>query len=254
MQSPDNSNPQQHICNEHCIRHHAHAHDAAPVIISLRGVSLRRSGKIILEDVNLDIRKGDFLAVTGPNGGGKTTLLRIILRLLQPSAGTVSYYAGGLAVDRLPIGYLPQKNMIDSRFPITVDDVISSGFINISGISQAEKNERVARVIDTVGMTDRRNFTLDRLSGGQLQRTLLARAIISSPEILVLDEPLSYLDKLFEQRVYDIISDLAPATTIILVSHEMSQIAAMANRHIIVDHAIEECTADHHYFALACPR
>lgn len=180
-------------------------------------------------------------------------MLRIILRLITPTAGKVTYFDRGVTADRLSIGYLPQKNMIDSRFPITVTDVISSGLIAIRDIPATERKQRVDHAIATVGLEQRRDFTLDRLSGGQLQRTLLARAIISKPAILVLDEPLSYLDKQFEQRVYDIISELAPTTTIILVSHEMSHIASMANRHIIVDHRIEECTASHHYFALDCP-
>lgn len=244
---------ESHCCNGHCMHHTQRNHVGNEPVISLDGVSLRRGGKIILEDVDLTVRRGDFFAITGPNGGGKTTLLRLILKLISPTSGTVRYYDGGKTVDRLPIGYLPQKNMIDSRFPITVKEVIQSGLIAIKGLSDTQRAEKVTDAISAVGLDDRSGFTLDRLSGGQLQRTLLARAIISSPQILVLDEPLSYLDKQFEHRVYDIISELAPSTTIILVSHEMSRIASMANRHIIVDHRIEECTADHHYFALDCP-
>lgn len=252
MHSLDNI-PHEHSCNAHCLHHTPHLHDANDTIISLENVGLQRGGKVILENVDLSISKGDFLAVTGPNGGGKTTLLRIILKLIRPTTGSVNYLNIGAKVDRLPIGYLPQKNMIDPRFPITVKEVITSGLIAIKDISDARRAELVEQAIATVGLEERRDFTLDRLSGGQLQRTLLARAIISSPQILVLDEPLSYLDKQFEHRVYDIISDLAPTTTIILVSHEMSRIASMANRHIIVDHKLEECTADHHYFAIDCP-
>lgn len=243
----------EHRCNGHCLHHTPRVHHDGDTIITLDNVGFRRNGKIILEDVNLSICRGDFFAITGPNGGGKTTLLRLILKLIKPTCGSVTYFDRGSRADRLPIGYLPQKNMIDSRFPITVKEVITSGLIAIKDIDKAERAERVRRAIDTVGLDNRKDFTLDRLSGGQLQRTLLARAIISAPQILVLDEPLSYLDKQFEYRVYDIISELAPTTTIILVSHEMSRIASMANRHIIVDHRIEECTADHHYFALDCP-
>lgn len=253
MQSPNNTTGEIHRCNGHCLHHTPRVDNSADTIITLDNVSLRRSGKIILEDVNLSIRRGDFFAITGPNGGGKTTLLRLILKLITPTTGTVTYFEHGTGVNRLPIGYLPQKNMIDSRFPITVKEVIKSGLISIKNISDEERAQRVRDAIACVGLEERSEFTLDRLSGGQLQRTLLARAIISCPQILVLDEPLSYLDKQFEHRVYDIISELAPSATIILVSHEMSRIASMANRHIIVDHRIEECTAEHHYFALDCP-
>lgn len=248
-----NNLPDGHHCNDHCLHHNSHIRDCEDAIITLENIGLQRGGKVILENVDLTINKGDFLAITGPNGGGKTTLLRIILKLIKPTSGAVNYFNGGNKVDALPIGYLPQKNMIDPRFPITVKEVITSGLIAKKDITAAQRSELIERAIATVGLEERRDFTLDRLSGGQLQRTLLARAIISSPQILVLDEPLSYLDKIFEHRVYDIISEIAPATTIILVSHEMSRIASMANRHIIIDHRLEECTADHHYFAIDCP-
>ena len=98
-------------------------------IISLRGVTQRWDQRTVLQGVDLDINRGDFIAITGPNGGGKTTLLRIILKLLKPTAGTVTYLHEGNPVKKLSIGYLPQKNMIDSRFPITVSEVVASGLI-----------------------------------------------------------------------------------------------------------------------------
>jgi zinc transport system ATP-binding protein len=103
-----------------------------------------------------------------------------------------------------------------------------------------------------MGLDDRSEAAIGELSGGQLQRTLLGRAIISNPELLVLDEPLSYIDKHFEHHLYDIIGELAKSTTIVLVSHEMSAIAGMANRHIIVDNGIHECSAHHHYVPSEC--
>ena len=98
-------------------------------IITLDHVWKRYDNKVILKDVNLDIQKGDFVAVTGPNGGGKTTLLRIILRLLNPTQGKVTYHSDNMEVKKLPIGYLPQKNLIDSRFPITVRETVASGLL-----------------------------------------------------------------------------------------------------------------------------
>ena len=99
------------------------------IIISLRDISKKWDDKVALDNINFDVRRGDFIAITGPNGGGKTTLLRIILRLLKPTSGSVTYYRDGAAVNDLSIGYLPQKNMIDSRFPISVEEVIASGLI-----------------------------------------------------------------------------------------------------------------------------
>lgn len=213
---------------------------------------MRWDGKTVLSGIDLSVNEGDFIAMTGPNGGGKTTLLRIILKLLAPTSGSVGYYAGGAEVDRLPIGYLPQKNMIDSRFPITVEEVVASGLLAKGGCSHEEMKSLVERTISLVELESHARAAIGELSGGQLQRALLGRAIISSPEVLVLDEPLSYLDKHFEEHIYRILSTLASSTTILLVSHEMSVISKMANRHLIVDHALHECTADHHYIQSPC--
>lgn len=216
------------------------------MLISLEGVSMVREGKSILRDVSLDVRRGDFMAITGPNGGGKTTLLRIILGLLKPTRGSV-------AIDKnLTIGYLPQKNMIDSHFPITVDEVVEQGLLRVRSLDREQKRNKAKRALELVGMESRASQPIGQLSGGQLQRTLFARAIVSDPQLLVLDEPLSYLDKKFEHKIYDILADLSKSTTILLVSHEMSTIADMANRHLIVDGSIHECTAAHHFVRTEC--
>ena len=119
-------------------------------------------------------------------------------------------------------------------------------------LSKQERREKVAQTIALMGLEEHANRLIGELSGGQLQRTLLGRAIVSNPRILVLDEPLSYVDKAFEQRLYEIIAQLATHTTIILVSHEMSHIATMANRHIIIDRTLHECSAEHHYITTEC--
>ena len=221
------------------------------VIISLRDISMNWDGKQILDNINFDIHKGDFIAITGPNGGGKTTLLRIVLKLLKPSSGTVTYLSSGMTVKRLPIGYLPQKNMIDSRFPITVSEVIGSGLMG-EPVSRVMSERAVADMISTVGLENHAGKCIGELSGGQLQRALLGRALISRPEVLVLDEPLSYVDKQFEAYIYKLVEELSHSTTILLVSHEMSTIAGIANRHLIIDHTLRECHSAHHYVHYDC--
>ncbi len=223
-----------------------------PTLIKLADVGMEWDNKTILSDVNLSINKGDFIAITGPNGGGKTTLLRIILKLLRPTSGKVEYLTAPGDVP-VSIGYLPQKNMIDSHFPITVSEVISYGLINEKRLSKAEIAARIEEMIGIVGLEDRRDYTIGQLSGGQLQRALLGRALVSRPDVLLLDEPLSYIDKRFETRIYEIIESISKSTTLVLVSHEMSRIAAMANRHLIVNRGVEQCSASHHYFTLDCP-
>lgn len=221
-------------------------------LISLRGVTMQFDRKVTLNDINLDICRGDFIAITGPNGGGKTTLLRIILRLLDPSKGSVTYLGDKGSGKRLRIGYLPQKNLIDSSFPVTVKEVTAFGLMNTPDITKEERMRRIDDTIRLMGLSDHADNAISELSGGQLQRALIGRAIISRPEVLVMDEPLSYLDKDYEHKLYHIIEELASTTTIILVSHEMSAIAGMANRHLIINHSLQECHASRHYAHDAC--
>lgn len=221
-------------------------------LISLRDISMYRERREVLKDINFDIRRGDFVAITGPNGGGKTTLLRIVLRLLRPSTGSVTYFdSSGRQVSHLEIGYLPQKNMIDSRFPITVREVVASGLMG-SKLPSTEIVQATWAMLETVGLSSHADKCIGDLSGGQLQRALLGRALISSPEVLVLDEPLSYVDKQFEAYIYRLMEDLARSTTILLVSHEMSTIAGIANRHLIIDHTLHECHSPHHHVHYEC--
>ncbi|MEZ3520173.1 MAG: metal ABC transporter ATP-binding protein [Muribaculaceae bacterium] len=225
----------------------------APPVIEVEKIGMRRGDRNVLTDVSLSVRRGDFLAITGPNGGGKTTLLRIILGLLQPTSGHIRYFnPSGKEGDKPAFGYLPQKNAVDAHFPVTVSEVIASGLLTMRGIDNGTRRHEIERVLELIDMTDLANRPIGHLSGGQLQRALFGRAIIRKPEILVLDEPLSYIDKHFEERLYDIIDDISHSATILLVSHEMSEISAMANRHIIVDHTLTECCATRHFIPPQC--
>lgn len=223
------------------------SHAPEPTVIELDHVGLAYEYREVLTDVCLSIRRGDFVAITGPNGGGKTSLLHIILGLLKPTAGTVrvSFPAG-------TVGFLPQKNAVDAHFPISVGEVIASGLLGVSNLSREAREEAVARTLGQVELTELADRPIGRLSGGQVQRALLGRAIVSGPELLVMDEPLSYLDKHFEAEIYKLISGIAPTCTILLVSHEMSAIDAMANRHLIVDRHVTECRHTHHYAPADC--
>ena len=219
----------------------------AEPLIELKNIFLNREDRVILDDVNFVVNKGDFVAITGPNGGGKTSLLRLILGLIKPTKGSVDFPA-----NRPSIGYLPQKNMIDAHFPITVREVIESGLLGIKCISKSEKKQRVDATLRQIELPELADRPIGKLSGGQLQRVLLGRAIISEPQLLVLDEPLSYVDKHFEAHIYRLIAQIAPKCTILLVSHEMSMISSMANRHLLVDRKITECAASQHFRPTPC--
>ncbi|MDR1810159.1 MAG: ATP-binding cassette domain-containing protein [Prevotella sp.] len=181
----------------------------------------------VLQNVELTVFQNDFLGIIGPNGGGKTTLLKTLLGLLPASTGTIEFYQQGKRVNRLNIGYLPQINRIDKKFPISVLDVILSGLTvekKIFSNFTAQQKEQAIRTAEKMGLGGLLKRPVGDLSGGQLQRTLLGRAIVDEPDLLALDEPDSYVDKQFETDFYDILTELNTHTAIILVSHDVGTI------------------------------
>ena len=212
------------------------------IIISLRDVSMQFDRRYALRDINLDIAKHDFLAITGPNGGGKTTLLKIILKLLSPTSGSVTYYdEWGHTTSTLKIGYLPQKNMIDSRFPVTVEDVIASGLLAQKGLfsrRSAADRSAISEMMEQVGVSRYSQQPIGTLSGGQLQRTLFARAIVGEPDVLVLDEPNTYIDQQTETMMQRLIGELNNRCAIVMVSHDTDYIRKVAKKLVEVDEKV----------------
>ena len=210
-------------------------------IIAIENVWLSYTDKNILEDINLDIYQGDFLLITGPNGGGKTSLLRTILRLQSPTKGQITFFRQGEPVSSLDMGYLPQKNSIDSRFPITVEEVVASGLMGNTqkGNTKFDSKKEIDEMLDLMGLTALRNKPIGVLSGGQLQRSLFGRALISKPEMLILDEPASYIDRQFGNRMFEILRDLSSnGTTIMMVSHEIEPFITLSNRNLYINHIL----------------
>ncbi len=210
-------------------------------IIAIENVWLSYTDKNILEDINLDIYQGDFLLITGPNGGGKTSLLRTILRLQSPTKGQITFFRQGEPVSSLDMGYLPQKSSIDSRFPITVEEVVASGLMGNTqkGNTKFDSKKEIDEMLDLMGITALRNKPIGVLSGGQLQRSLFGRALISKPEMLILDEPASYIDRQFGNRMFEILRDLSSnGTTIMMVSHEIEPFITLSNHNLYINHIL----------------
>jgi zinc transport system ATP-binding protein len=199
-------------------------------LIDLDKVAIAYEGKTILADVSLSLYEGDFLGITGPNGGGKTSLLKVVLGLLKPAAGRISFYQDGKPAAALRMGYLPQSNQIDRKFPVSVREVIASGLLSEKPLFRSfrrEQNRRIDRTMEQMDVAYLASNPIEALSGGQLQRVLLARAIVSRPQVLILDEPASYLDKRFEAHFYPSLKEINQESAIIMVSHDISAMAGL---------------------------
>ncbi len=187
----------------------------------------------VLENVNLSLDENDFLAVIGPNGGGKTTLVKLILGFLKPLRGSVKIF-GKLPEDAGPIaGYVPQFVQIDNNFPITVIDVVLGGLLRPLSLFPWNKRQSVEKArsaLKSVGIEELAKKPFGNLSGGQKQRVLIARAVVSEPKILVLDEPTTSVDSFIEKDIYELLRRLNRSLTIILVTHDLGFISKYINR------------------------
>lgn len=204
-----------------------HNHERPSELIVLNGISAAYGNRVVLHDVDLTVYQNDFLGIIGPNGGGKTTLIKVILGLMKPVKGEISFYNKGKAVESLTMGYLPQYNSIDKKFPISVEEVILSGLSSrkpLIGRFTKEHKEKVKEVISRMGLEGLADRTIGQLSGGQMQRALLGRAIVSDPQVVILDEPSTYIDKQFEARLYELLAEINKDCAIILVSHDVGTV------------------------------
>jgi zinc transport system ATP-binding protein len=210
-------------------------------IIEIKNVSFSYGKEVILEDINLNIHKGDYLGVIGPNGGGKTTLLKLILGLLKPQKGTIHLSAS-------PIGYVAQKaTNFDISFPISIRDVVSQGRIVDRGLFHRLTHDdwkTVDQAINLVGLSAYKDRLIGDLSGGQQQRVFIARAITGRhSHVIILDEPTAGVDKNSQENFYSLLKKLnrQMGMTIILVSHDIDVIAsettelACINKNLIYD-------------------
>jgi len=217
-----------------------------PIGIALEGVRFAYPGGAdVLQDVNLHVSHGEFVAIAGPNGGGKTTLMRLILGLERPGAGTVRLNDTD-AVQYRPrhaIAYLAQRAKLGIEAPVTVREVVMSGRAPAKGLLGRlgdRDHELVAAAIERVGLSDQARMPLLKLSGGQQQRALIAKALAAEPELLVLDEPTTGVDVDAQDALGELLAELHRETgaTILYVSHEFGAVERLVERLVLVRRAI----------------
>ena len=203
------------------------------VAIELKNISAGYDNDVVIEKINCHIYEGDFFGIIGPNGGGKSTLLKIILGLFNPTKGTVKIYGQIPKTGRKNIGYVPQYSEYDKQYPISVWDVVLMGRRSIRGVHplySSDDKKATIEVLKKVSMLEYKKRHISELSGGQRQRVFIARALVSNPRILLLDEPTASIDKDLQINFYNLLKELNKSVTIILVTHDIGVISSYVNR------------------------
>jgi zinc transport system ATP-binding protein len=224
---------------------------SAQPVIEIRNLSFSYPQTPVLENVDLSIAAGDFVCMVGPNGGGKTTLLRLILGLLTPTRGTIRVFGRPPNEARRRIGYMPQRAELDPQFPVRAIDVVLMGRLGnglFRPFGRADKAKAMA-ALEEVRLSEYARRPLATLSGGQRQRVLIARALACDPQVLLMDEPTANLDPLVQDEIDELLHGLNRRLTIVLVSHDVgfvtrhAQSVVCVNRQVFV-HAASDITGE----------
>jgi zinc transport system ATP-binding protein len=199
----------------------------AVCLLEMTSLSASYDASVVLQDVDFMVYENDFIGVIGPNGGGKTTLLKVILGLVKPVKGKIVFNPDFLNSNN--IGYLPQMSTGDINYPVTVKDVILSGLMIGKGLMSrmsCDDKKKADLVIEELGLAELAGSPLNEMSGGQLQRVFLGRAIIGNPKLLLLDEPGNFVDSNFENDFYEKLRELNKRMAILMVSHDVGTISS----------------------------
>lgn len=210
-------------------------------VASIEGIWVHLDGRAVLEDINLEICDGDFLGIIGPNGGGKSTLLKVMLGLIKPDRGTIRILDRAPEAARGEIGYMPQRSNFEQSFPVSVLEAVMMGRYSRAGLFRRYSGEDRAaamRALTSVGMDDKASRQIGALSGGEQQRAFVARAIVSAPKLLLLDEPEAGIDAAQRAEFYDLLSELNRDMAIVMVSHDISAVSSHVNKVACLNHRL----------------
>ena len=206
-------------------------------IISLRNVGVAYEGHAALEGVNLDIYDDDFIGVIGPNGGGKSSLVKAIMGAVEHS-GEIEISDILRKSNHYKIGYMPQVSQFDMRFPISIEEVVLSGLQTEKGFfgRYTAKDKKLAhKTLEKMGIAELASRPIGEVSGGEMQRALLCRAIISEPKLLILDEPTNFVDNSFEREFYAMVQELSHNMAVMIVSHDLGTITSVVKSIVCVN-------------------
>ncbi|WP_342306406.1 ABC transporter ATP-binding protein [Methanolobus sp. ZRKC5] len=202
-------------------------------VIDVKDVWVSYDSVHVLESVTFTVKNKDFLAIIGPNGGGKSTLLKVILGLIKPDKGTVKLLGGDPKKMRKYVGYVPQYHSSNLDFPITVSDVVLMGRLSHKGPFQrynTEDRKAATEALETVGMLEFKDRQIGELSGGQKQRVFIARSLVTKPKILILDEPSTGIDSRMQKEFYELLNRLKSEIAIIMVTHDISAVSVYVDK------------------------
>ncbi|UCD64241.1 MAG: ABC transporter ATP-binding protein [Candidatus Zixiibacteriota bacterium] len=223
---------------------------ATDAVISIKDVCFSYNSRPVLEGVTLSVAEKQFVWIVGPNGGGKTTLVKLVLGLLQPKSGTIEIFGQSPVAARTRIGYMPQQAQLDHRFPVTVMDVTMMGRLNgglQTGAGSASDKRIAEEALQLVGLESMARVPLKELSGGQQRRLLIARALACQPDLLVLDEPTANLDRKAERELFGLLKKLNQRLTIIMVSHDPAFVSDFVEQVVCVNRTVAvHPTTDRH--------
>ncbi|MCX8197556.1 MAG: metal ABC transporter ATP-binding protein [Candidatus Micrarchaeota archaeon] len=198
----------------------------------------------VIENVSLTVEKGDFFGIVGPNGAGKSTLLKLAAGLAKPWSGKIMVFGKENVKAGKKIGYVPQKPPSEKRFPATVSEIVAMGlkpFPSWKGMERWQK-EKVDRILMEVGLEEKKDEMVGNLSGGQLQRVLLAKALVGEPELLLLDEPTNDIDAAFQEKFCCLLERIHESgTTIVLVSHDLTFMSYLVNKVACINKRVYFC-------------
>ena len=206
-------------------------------IISLRNVGVAYEGHAALDGVNLDIYEDDFIGVIGPNGGGKSSLVKAIMGAVEHS-GEIEISDILRKSNHYKIGYMPQVSQFDMRFPISIEEVVLSGLQTEKGFFgryTAKDKELAHKTLEKMGIAELASRSIGEVSGGEMQRALLCRAIISEPKLLILDEPTNFVDNSFEREFYAMVQELSHNMAVMIVSHDLGTITSVVKSIVCVN-------------------